>query len=46
MIRKNIDIERLYFFFHSFNQQSNALNSVTPTAFAKSKAFSFIMYHL
>ena len=34
-------MERLY--FQLFNQQSDALNSVTPNAFANSKAFSFIM---
>ena len=38
-----IDIERLYLFFQLLNQQSDALNSVTPNAFANSKAFSFIM---
>ena len=36
-------IEKIYLFFQLFNQQSNALNSVTLNAFANFKAFSFIM---
>ena len=39
---KLIDLERLYLFFQLFNQQPDALNSVTPNAFAHSKAFSTI----
>ena len=36
-------IEKIYLFFQLFNQQSNALNSVTLNAFANFKAFSFTM---
>ena len=33
----------IFLFFQLLNQQSDALNSVTPNALANSKAFSFIM---
>ena len=42
-INRLIDIERLYLFFQLFNQQSDALNYVTPNAFANSRVFSVIM---